>query len=223
MANIVLENIHLTEQGRPILQIDKVTLPCDRITAVIGPNGAGKTTLLKVIAGLITDPAFAINTSSKNISMVLHQTPFIKMSVWGNLLLLKDAIPSLSDDQMNDAMNVFSLTHLKNQPATLLSAGEKQRLAIARAYLMHPELMILDEPTASLDPNSTLFIESKITELAHSGMRFILASHDFAQVKRISDHIIFIKNGQIIEASPTKAFFESPSSEVSQEFIALHV
>jgi len=223
MANIVLENIHLSEQGRPILQIDKVTLPCNRITAVIGPNGAGKTTLLKVIAGLITDPAFAINTSSKNISMVLHQTPFIKMSVWGNLILLKDAIPSLSDDQMNDAMNVFSLTHLKNQPATLLSAGEKQRLAIARAYLMHPELMILDEPTASLDPNSTLFIESKITELAHSGMRFILASHDFAQVKRISDHIIFIKNGQIIEASPTKAFFESPSSEVSQEFIALHV
>lgn len=223
MANIVLENIHLTEQGRPILQIDKVTLPCDRITAVIGPNGAGKTTLLKVIAGLINNPAFAINTSSKNISMVLHQTPFIKMSVWGNLLLLKDAIPSLSDDQMNNAMNVFSLTHLKNQPATLLSAGEKQRLAIARAYLMHPELMILDEPTASLDPNSTLFIESKITELAHSGMRFILASHDFAQVKRISDQIIFIKNGQIIEASPTKAFFESPSSEVSQEFIALHV
>jgi len=223
MANIVLENIHLTEQGRPILQIDKVTLPCDRITAVIGPNGAGKTTLLKVIAGLINNPAFATNTASKNISMVLHQTPFIKMSVWGNLLLLKDAIPSLSDDQMNDAMNVFSLTHLKNQPATLLSAGEKQRLAIARAYLMHPELMILDEPTASLDPNSTLFIESKITELAHSGMRFILASHDFAQVKRISDHIIFIKNGQIIEASPTKAFFESPSSEVSQEFIALHV
>jgi tungstate transport system ATP-binding protein len=223
MANIVLENIHLTEQARPILQIDKATLPCDRITAVIGPNGAGKTTLLKVIAGLITDPAFAMNTASKNISMVLHQTPFIKMSVWGNLILLKDAIPSLSDDQMNDAMNVFSLTHLKNQPATLLSAGEKQRLAIARAYLMHPELMILDEPTASLDPNSTLFIESKITELAHSGMRFILASHDFAQVKRISDHIIFIKNGQIIEASPTKAFFESPSSEVSQEFIALHV
>lgn len=223
MAKIVLENIHLTEQGRPILHIDKATLPCDRITAVIGPNGAGKTTLLKLIAGLITDPAFTINTSSKNISMVLHQTPFIKMSVWGNLLLLKDAIPSLSDDQMNDAMNVFSLTHLKNQPATLLSAGEKQRLAIARAYLMHPELMILDEPTASLDPNSTLFIESKITELAHSGMRFILASHDFAQVKRISDHIIFIKNGQIIEASPTKAFFESPSSEVSQEFIALHV
>ena len=223
MANIVLENIHLTEQARPILHIDKATLPCDRITAVIGPNGAGKTTLLKLIAGLITDPAFTINTSSKNISMVLHQTPFIKMSVWGNLLLLKDAIPSLSDDQMNDAMNVFSLTHLKNQPATLLSAGEKQRLAIARAYLMHPELMILDEPTASLDPNSTLFIESKITELAHSGMRFILASHDFAQVKRISDHIIFIKNGQIIEASPTKAFFESPSSEVSQEFIALHV
>jgi tungstate transport system ATP-binding protein len=223
MAKIVLENIHLTEQGRPILQIDKATLPCDRITAVIGPNGAGKTTLLKLIAGLITDPAFTINTSSKNISMVLHQTPFIKMSVWGNLLLLKDAIPSLSADQMNDAMNVFSLSHLRDQPATLLSAGEKQRLAIARAYLMHPELMILDEPTASLDPNSTLFIESKITELAHSGMRFILASHDFAQVKRISDHIIFIKNGQIIEASPTRAFFQSPASEVSQEFIALHV
>ena len=223
MANIVLKNIHLAEQGRPILGIDQATLPCNRITAVIGPNGAGKTTLLKVIAGLIPDPAFDINTSTKNISMVLHQTPFIKMSVWGNLLLLKDALPSLSDDQMNHAMNVFSLNHLKNQPATLLSAGEKQRLAIARAYLMHPELMILDEPTASLDPNSTLFIESKIAELANSSMRFLIASHDFAQVKRISDHIIFVKNGQIIETGPTEEFFASPSTEDAQEFIALHL
>lgn len=223
MANIHLRNIHVYGQNRLILDIPSAELPCKRITAVIGPNGAGKTTLLKVIAGLITQPEFQIQHHAHSISMVLSQTPLIKMSVLGNFLILRDAKPDLTIDQIDLTLRSFQLDHLKHQAATRLSTGEKQRLAIARAYLMGAELLILDEPTASLDPQSTLLIESKITELAQGGMRFLIASHDFAQVKRICDHVVFVKDGHIAECGMTTSFFSSAQTPAAQEFLSLHV
>jgi tungstate transport system ATP-binding protein len=223
MVNISLSNISIRKQDRLVLDIPHIDLPCHRITAIIGPNGAGKSMLLKTIAGLIKQPEFKISTSANQVSIVLTQTPFIKMSVLENLLFLRDARPSLSLNQVHHALKIFLLDHLCDQPATKLSSGEKQRLAIARAYLMGSDLLILDEPTASLDPQSTALIESKVNELAHSGICFLIASHDFAQVKRICDHIIFIKDGKIIESGSTTSFFSAPTTQAAKEFISTHL
>jgi tungstate transport system ATP-binding protein len=223
MVNISLSNILIRKQDRLVLDIPHFNLPCHRITAIIGPNGAGKSMLLKTIAGLIKQPEFKISTSANQVSIVLTQTPFIKMSVLENLLFLRDARPSLSLNQVHHALKIFLLNHLSDQPATKLSSGEKQRLAIARAYLMGSDLLILDEPTASLDPQSTALIESKVNELAHSGICFLIASHDFAQVKRICDHIVFVKDGKIIESGSTTSFFSAPTTQAAKEFISTHL
>jgi tungstate transport system ATP-binding protein len=88
---------------------------------------------------------------------------------------------------------------------------------------MNAKLVLLDEPTASLDPASTLLIESKIVELANTGIHFLMASHDFAQVKRLCHDVVFIADGQIQEQSPTNLFFTSPQTLVAQHFIARHI
>ncbi len=223
MANISLRNISIRKQDRIVLDIPNIHLPCHRITALIGPNGAGKSILLKTIAGLIKQPEFQISTSANQVSIVLSQTPFIKMSVLDNLLFLRDSRPSLEIHEVQQALKIFLLDHLAHQPATKLSSGEKQRLAIARAYLMGADLLILDEPTANLDPQSTSLIESKVNALAQSGIRFLFASHDFAQVKRMSDHIVFVKDGKVIETGPTESFFSTPTTQAAKEFISTYL
>jgi tungstate transport system ATP-binding protein len=223
MADITLTNIQIVHNHRAILNISNKKIQCQSITGVIGANGSGKSTLLKVIAGLIHQSNFELLNPYKDLVMVLHQTPMIKMSVYQNLRLLKDVCPQLTNDRIEQVIKEFHLDHLINQPATKLSAGEKQRLALARAYLMGAKLLLLDEPTASLDPASTLLIESKILELAKTGIHFLMASHDFAQVKRLCHDVVFIADGQIQEQSSTNLFFSSPQTTAAKNFIALHL
>ena len=142
MASIQLQNIHLRQAERLILDIESNEIPVNNITGIIGPNGAGKTILLKLIAGLIQNPKFQISCSFKDISMVLSQTPLLKMSVRGNFLMLKDTHPDLSDEKINAVLKAFLLDHVANSPATKISTGERQRLAIARAYLIGAELLL---------------------------------------------------------------------------------
>ena len=222
MASIQLQNIHLRQAERLILDIESNEIPVNNITGIIGPNGAGKTILLKLIAGLIQNPKFQISCSFKDISMVLSQTPLLKMSVRGNFLMLKDTHPDLSDEKINAVLKAFLLDHVANSPATKISTGERQRLAIARAYLIGAELLILDEPTASLDPQSTLLIESKIIDLANQGIKFLIASHDFAQVKRICDQVVFIKDGKIVEKGQTDDLFSNPKNPETKSFISFY-
>ena len=222
MANIYLQNIQLRLQERLILDIKNKEVPCHSITGIIGPNGAGKTILLKIIAGLITDTNFRITSNFRDISMVLSHTPVLKMTVLGNFQILKDTRPDISDNDIKDVLKTFLLDHVANTPATKISTGERQRLAIARAYLIGADLLILDEPTASLDPQSTRLIETKIVELSNQGIKFLIASHDFSQVKRICDQVILIKDGQVIESGETQDFFSNPKSSQTQEFISFY-
>jgi len=223
MANLVLNHIQVLNNERHILDIANQNIQCHSITGVIGANGSGKTTLLKVIAGLIQDPQFNLSIPYDDVVMVLHQTPMIKMSVYHHLQLLKDVYPDLKNDQINQVIEEYHLHHLRDQPATKLSAGEKQRLALARAHLMGAKLWLLDEPTASLDPSSTQLIESKIVELTKQGIHFIVASHDLAQVKRLCDQVVYMDQGKIQEHRPTNLFFQNPQTLLAQEFIKFHL
>jgi tungstate transport system ATP-binding protein len=161
---IELKNVTVISNGRTILNIPHAMIPADRITACIGPNGAGKTTFLKLLDGLIKPDTGTVTYSFKtNTALVLHHTPMIKASARINLSLVADADLSITATDINLALEKVGLSSLASSPAHKLSAGERQKLCLGRALLQKPNLVLLDEPTANLDPNATEQVEKRNT------------------------------------------------------------
>jgi tungstate transport system ATP-binding protein len=111
------------------------------------------------------------------------------------------------------------LEHLVLRPARLLSGGEQQRVALARAWALEPELLILDEPTASLDPASSREVERIINDIAGSGSRILMTTHNLGQARRIAEEIVFIDRGRIAEQTPVAEFFKLPRTAAAQDFL----
>ena len=217
-----LRNVEVIRDGRTILQSGDLHVPLAGITALIGPNGAGKTTLLRLIHGLI-EPSigqckrpFAPNESA----LVFHYTPMLKATVREHLTLLRDTDRTIRDEAIDEALQSVGIAHLANNPAQRLSAGERQKLCFARARLQNPKLVLLDEPTANLDPNASDDVEQMITQLAKDGKAVLFASHNMAQVKRLATHLIFMQDGKILEISSPGVFFKNPQTKEGSQFLA---
>jgi tungstate transport system ATP-binding protein len=219
---LVLHNVEIIRDGRTILQSGDLQVPLASITALIGPNGAGKTTLLRLIHGLIEpsmgrcDRPFTPDESA----LVFHYTPMLKATVREHLTLLRDTHRLISDQAINEALQSAGIAHLANNPAQRLSAGERQKLCLARARLQNPKLVLLDEPTANLDPNASDDVEQMITELARDGKAVLFASHNMAQVKRLASNIVFMQDGKILEITHPDAFFKNPQTKEGSQFLA---
>lgn len=218
---IELKNIVVSSNGRVILDIPDARIPADRISACIGPNGAGKTTLLKLLAGLITPDSGSITYSftPAKTALVLHHTPMLKASTRANLSMVKDGDPSITNKQIDAILEKINLINFADRPAHKLSAGERQKLCLGRAVLLEPNLMLLDEPTANLDPNTTEQVEEMIRQFFNQGINVIFSSHQLAQVQRIAQHIIFIDHGQIKEMGPVDPFFLNPQTSVAKRYL----
>lgn len=214
-----IQHLKIQSQEKTILDIPKASIPIETITAIIGPNGSGKTTLLKAIAGLIKPDQGSILSPFSSTFMVIHQASVFKMSVFNNLSLLRDVHPQIDKTKVEEAIEKFDLSDLKEQSATLLSSGERQRLALTRAYLMQAKFVLLDEPTASIDPNATQMIEKNIKEMAKEGIKFLLVSHDLRQIKTMSQHIVLMQNQMIQEVILTQEFLKSPHHFVNPNYI----
>lgn len=217
-----LRNVEVIRDGRTILQSGDLHVPLAGITALIGPNGAGKTTLLRLIHGLI-EPSigqckrpFAPNESA----LVFHYTPMLKATVREHLTLLRDTDRTIRDEAIDEALQSVGIAHLANNPAQRLSAGERQKLCFARARLQNPKLVLLDEPTANLDPNASDDVEEMIAQLAKDGKAVLFASHNMAQVKRLATHLIFMQDGKILEISSPGVFFKNPQTKEGSQFLA---
>ncbi|MBU3559303.1 energy-coupling factor ABC transporter ATP-binding protein [Polynucleobacter sp. Nonnen-W13] len=218
---IEFKDVIVKSDGRIILDIPHAMIPADRICACIGPNGAGKTTLLKLIDGLIKPDSGTVNHSSGPIksSLVLHHTPMIKASARTNMSMVKDSDPSISSIAIDTVMEQIGLSHLANSPAHKLSAGERQKLCLGRVILQKPNLILLDEPTANLDPNTTEQVEEIIRQFKCQGSDVIFTSHQLAQVQRIAEYIIFIDQGQIKEKGPVGPFFANPQTQAAKRYL----
>ncbi len=123
------------------------------------------------------------------------------------------------EERIADALAHTGLSDLRRSPATVLSGGEQQRLALARAWALAPEILFLDEPTASLDPGATGAVETVIHDMHRSGCKIVMTTHDLGQARRLADEIIFLHKGRVAERASADVFFDKPESETAQAFL----
>lgn len=217
---IELKDITVARNGRTILNIPHALIPADRITACIGPNGAGKTTLLKLLAGLIQPDTGTVQFSfASKTALVLHHNPMIKASARTNISLVKEVDATITDQAIDVALKQIGLSELAQNPAHKLSAGERQKLCLARAMLQKPNLLLLDEPTANLDPSSTDQVEEMIRKFNIEGADVLFSSHQLAQVQRLAQYILFIDQGEIKEKGPSGPFFSNPQTTSARRYL----
>lgn len=201
-----------------------------RRTMVMGANGAGKSLLLRLLHGLIRPSAGAIawrggpldRTARRAQAMVFQRPVMLRRSVIANLafaLKVRGLRGAMRQARINEALEKARLTDLARSPARVLSGGEQQRLALARALACDPELLFLDEPTASLDPASTQAIETLIADASRRGVTVVMVTHDLGQARRLADDIVFLHAGRVAESGPAARVLSSPRSEAASAWL----
>jgi len=224
---IELVGVGVEASGVVLLRdVDLVVAPFER-TVVIGPNGAGKSTLLRVLHGLVRPTSGTIRWGGQREpppgqSMVFQRPLLLRRSVAANLrhaLRLAGATRGEQDARTLRALHDADLAFLARRPARRLSGGEQQRVALARAAALQPALLLLDEPTASLDPAATRAIESRVRAIHASGTTIVMSTHNLAQARRLAERVVFLQGGRVLEATPADAFFRAPCSPEAAAFI----
>ncbi len=225
------QGLTLELSGRRLIEGVDLELTADSRTVVMGPNGAGKSLLLRLLHGLIP-PTFghvvwAADLSPRDLrrrqAMVFQRPVLLRRSVAANVAyaLAVHGVPRAQRAERTRAtLAAARLQHLAERPARVLSGGEQQRLALARALSIRPEVLFLDEPTANLDPASTLAIEELIDVAHRAGTKIIFITHDLGQARRLADEVIFLNAGRVCEHSPAERFFSAPRSEAAEAYLA---
>ena len=227
MFPIRLSNIHFTPAGRAVLCGVNLDIDAEGITVIIGPNGAGKTVLLRVLAGLQTPDDGVIDWNGNDlpaagIAMVFQHPVLLRSSVLHNAGLGLTPLGLSRAEARRRALLALErvgLAHRAGDSARRLSGGERQRLALARAWARRPQLLLLDEPTAALDPSATEAVERIVREIRTDGTRILMTTHNLGQAMRISDDVVFLDGGRVIERAPSSRFFARPQSAEAKLFI----
>ncbi len=202
-------------------------------TLVLGPNGAGKSLLLRLCHGLIQPTtgtvlwqgAAAQHAESLRFgqAMVFQKPVLLRRSVLANAefpLKLRGLDAATRRERAMAVLDRVGLAGLAERPARVLSGGEQQRLALARAWALQPQILFLDEPAAALDPGATRQVEGIIESIAASGTKIVMTTHDLGQAKRLAGDVIFLHRGGITERTAAAAFFHQPQSEAARAFLA---
>jgi tungstate transport system ATP-binding protein len=228
-----LEIRRLSYEANGKRMIDELDLNIEEqgISVIMGPNGAGKSVLLRLMHGLIAptggDILWAGRRTDRELlrrqAMVFQKPVLLRRSVAANIwhaLGLRGVGRSERTMRVTEALKLAGLERLAAMPARVLSGGEQQRLCLARALSLEPEILFLDEPTASLDPASTLAIEGLLIDAQRGGIKIIVVTHDVGQARRLAQEVIFLHHGRVIEHVAARSFFDRPRSEAAQAFIA---
>jgi tungstate transport system ATP-binding protein len=216
-----------------IKALDSISLEMDggKIIVLLGVNGAGKTTFMRILAGLENADSGQILFNSQKIAakalcqvstLVFQKTSMFTMNVYDNLaygLKIRKVSKEEIAKKIPEALQEVRLSGFEKRRAKKLSGGEQQRIALARAFLLEPNILFLDEPTANLDPNSATIIEKAIVSKKSSQRIIIMATHNLNQARRMGDEIVHIHDGEIVEVAKPEDFFLNPKSEITRKFI----
>ena len=197
------------------------------VTVVMGPNGAGKSLLLRLLHGLIQPTSGNITWGGQALdddirrrqAMVFQRPVLLRRSVAANIDFVLGLRGKATAGRRADILELVGLSDRARQPARLLSGGEQQRLALARALALAPDVLFLDEPTASLDPASVQWIEEIVRTAQDRGTKIIFVTHDIGQARRLGDEIVFVHRGRVLEHTPAKRFFEAPASDEARDYL----
>ena len=199
-------------------------------TVVLGPNGAGKSLLLRLCHGLLQPSAGSITwagaapaTARGRQAMVFQRPVLLRRSTAANIsyVLRLQGVPRRQRRAtVEEVLELAGLLPLAARPARVLSGGEQQRLALARAWALKPQVLFLDEPTASLDPAATRAVEALLDQMYQTGTKIMLTTHDLGQARRLADEVLFLHQGRLVEFAPAPAFFTNPQSKETAAFLA---
>jgi tungstate transport system ATP-binding protein len=202
-----------------------------KIIVLLGVNGAGKTTLMRIMAGLENADSGQLLFNNQNIdckalrqvsTLVFQKSAMFSLNVYDNLaygLRIRGVPKAEIKKKVAEALQAVRLSGFEKRRAKKTSGGEQQRIALARAFLLDSQVLLLDEPTANLDPNSASIIEKAIVSRKSGERIIVMATHNLTQARRMADEIVHIYNGNIVEVATPEDFFENPKSEVSRKFV----
>ena len=222
---LTLRNLGYSKAGLTLISDITVTLQADGRTIVMGPNGAGKSLLMRLCHGLIKPTAGEVIWASeqRHAQAMEFQSPvLLRRSVRKNMEFALRAVGVPAPERPEHAeaaLQQAGISHLSHRQARVLSGGEKQKLALARAWSIRPQVLFLDEPTAHLDPGAAHSIEQLIGTIAEQGTKIIMSTHDLNQAQRLADDVLFLHQGKLAEHAEAPAFFERPQTPAAQAFV----
>lgn len=228
---VVGRGLIMVRRERRLLDVEAFAVTGSGVTALMGPNGAGKSLLLKCLANLVTPDSGSVTWAgappdrarAARLGFVFQKPALFRRSAHANVLhaLRATGVPRReARARAAQAIADAGLEHLAAMPARVLSGGEQQRLALARAMALRPECLFLDEPTANLDPASVAAIEAMAVAASRNGVKVLFVTHDAAQARRIAADVVFMNGGRIVEKAETTRFLETPESNAGRAFLA---
>ncbi len=224
-----LEDVVFAVGDRCIIDGVTMTLDAATRTMIVGPNGAGKSVLLRLCHGLLRPTSGTIRWNTPEIdgaprrqAMVFQRPVMLRRSAMANVIYALTVAGTPLEEREAlafEALRSVGLEARSANPARVLSGGEQQRLALARAWALRPEVMFLDEPTASLDPGAAHEIEKVIGVMHKAGTKIVMVTHNLGQARRLGDEILFLHQGRLAERAPADRFFKHPESREATQFL----
>lgn len=229
MLPLALESVSYVAGGRTIIDALSCEIGAGPRSVILGPNGAGKSVLMRLCHGLLLPSSGRVvwrgmrnGTRPREQAMVFQRPVMLRRSALANVTYgLKLAGVGRRERELRaqDVLDAVGLALVAHKPARVLSGGEQQRLALARAWALGPEVLFLDEPTANLDPGATREVETIVGQIHASGTKIVMTTHNLGQARRLGDEILFINAGRLVERAPVDRFFQHPETAEAASFI----
>jgi tungstate transport system ATP-binding protein len=226
---LMLEDVSLLAREVTILDHVRLTFAAGAPTMLVGPNGSGKSSLMRIAMGLAVPSSGRVTYGGRSgvppvrRAIVFQRPVMLRRTASGNLryALAAAGMPRAERDAAaQELLDRVGLGALSERPARRMSGGEQQRLAIARALAKEPEILFLDEPTASLDPAATKATEDIISGIAARGIKIVMATHDLGEARRLGGEIVLMNRGRVVEVADASTFFSSPKTDAARRFVA---
>ena len=230
---LVFDDVGLRVGDRWLLRDLSFQLEPGARTIVLGPNGAGKSLMLRLAHGLIEPTTGRIrwqgsaaggsrSAIARHQAMAFERAILLRRSTYANVdfaLSLRGVPRNQRRPRVEAVLEKTGLSALADAPARVLSSGEQQRLVLARAWVLQPEVLFLDEPTAALDPSATRAVEALIERIAADGCKVVMTTHDLGQARRLADEVLFLHSGRLLERTAAGRFFDGPETPEAKAFL----